>query len=381
MKSLCKKISLTVALLCLNAAYADINIGPFFEHRLNDGFTAVRPFWSSSAEKEDFLWPTGTLHTNGDSFWYRFFFLIYGHEGSFNFFPFWFSETERDSGKCHWAFFPIYGSHPHMLFMDDIHFTMWPLYMDYSVKDVRSHSVLWPIFSWKDSPRESFGVWPLFGWSRLRESSHRFALWPIITWADYYEDRDTSGAGKSCMFWPLFGTVERERERQVLVLPPFFSWAKTPETRRLRCPWPLVDIELGPKRDRWSVWPVVEHSIQKNYSERTADDVIWRFGWQLAEKTNSRLNIFPFFTKEQNFMRVWPFWSRKIENNRQSVKVPDLIPIRHADGIVRNWEPFWSLYTSEELPDGSVRRKFLFNIFWYTSDKPISSTSDNQRGE
>ena len=80
-------------------------------------------------------------------------------------------------------------------------------------------------------------------------------------------------------------------------------------------------------------------------------------------------------------MRVWPFWSRKIENNRQSVKVPDLIPIRHADGIVRNWEPFWSLYTSEELPDGSVRRKFLFNIFWYTSDKPISSTSDNQRGE
>ena len=366
--SMPKVAGLCFALLMANAGFPDVNIGPFFERDPERDFTAVRPFWSATPDTEDFAWPLGTWHTNEERFWYRFFFLAYGHENSFNFFPLWFSETDRKSGDFHWALFPACGSHPHMLFMDDIHFALWPLYMDYSVKGVRSHAVLWPIFSWKDSPREAVGVWPLFGWSRLRESAHRYALWPILEWADHYEDRDTSGAGKSGMLWPVFGAVERERERQVLIFPPFFSWARTPDTWRLRCPWPLVDVELGPKRDRWSVWPFVERSIQKSYANGKADDVIWRFGWQLAEKTDSRLNIFPFFTREKDFVRVWPFWSSRVEDGRQTVKVLDLMPVRNAGGVARNWEPFWSLYTSEEMPCGRVRRKFLFNIFWRTSE-------------
>ena len=368
--SMLKGACLFSVLLWLNTGAAYINIGPFFEHDKDRNFTAVRPFWSSTPETEDFLWPLGTWHTNDDKFWYRFLFLMYGHENSFNLFPLWFSETDRKTDEFHWALFPIYGSHPHMLFMDDIHFALWPIYMDYSVKDVRSHALLWPIFSWKDEPREAVGIWPLFGWSRLRESTHRYALWPILTWAEHYEDRDTSGAGKSGMIWPIFGFVERERERQILALPPFFSWARTPETWRLRCPWPLVDIELGPKRDRWSVWPMVERSVQKRYADGSADDVIWRFGWQLVEKTNSRLNIFPFFTREKDFVRVWPFWSRRTASDgRESIKVLDLIPIRNADGFARNWEPFWTLYSSEDMPDGRVRRKFIFNIFWWTSNR------------
>ena len=109
--------------------------------------------------------------------------------------------------------------------------------------------------------------------------------------------------------------------------------------------------------------------MQKRYSDGGADDDIWRFGWQLVEKTRSRLNIFPFFTMEKDFLRVWPFWSRQVEDGREKVKVLDLIPIRNADGFARNWEPFWSLYSSEDLPDGRVRRKFLFNIFWWTAEK------------
>ena len=85
-------------------------------------------------------------------------------------------------------------------------------------------------------------------------------------------------------------------------------------------------------------------------------------------------HIFPFFTMEPNFLRVWPFWSKQVEEGREKVKVLDLIPIRNADGFTRNWEPFWSLYSSEDLPDGRVRRKFLFNIFWWTS--PAAQPAD-----
>ena len=372
-KSMSRRLCLCTVLFLLNTCAGYVNIGPFFEYDQDRDFTALRPLWSSTPGAEDFLWPLGTWHTNEDRFWYRFLPLIYGHEDSFNVFPLWFSETDRRTDTFHWALFPVCGSHPHILFMDDIHFALWPIYMDYSVKDVRSRAILWPIFSWKDAPREAVGVWPLFGWSRLRESTHRYAFWPFLTWGEYREDRDTSGAGRSWMIWPIAGRVERERESQKLFLPPFFSWARTPKTRRLRCPWPLVDVELGPRRDRWSVWPLVERSVQKRYADGGADDVVWRFGWQLAEKTDTRLNIFPFFTKERNFIRVWPFWSRRTSvDGREIIKAPDLIPIRNAEGFTRNWEPFWSLYSSEEMPDGRMRRKFLFNIFWWTSDCPAN---------
>jgi hypothetical protein len=158
------------AVLSVAADASDFNFGPFFEYDSGKRFVAVRPFWSTTPATEDFVWPLGTWHTNDDTFWYRFLFLIYGHERSFNLFPLWFSGTDRESDEFHWAAFPLLGSHPHLLFMDDIHFALWPIYMDYSVKGVRSHAVLWPIFSWKDDPREAVGIWPLWGWSRLRES-------------------------------------------------------------------------------------------------------------------------------------------------------------------------------------------------------------------
>ena len=66
------------------AAMAEVNVGPLFEYDPDKRFTAVRPFWSSTPVTEDFVWPLGTWHTNDDTFWYRFLFLIYGHERSFN---------------------------------------------------------------------------------------------------------------------------------------------------------------------------------------------------------------------------------------------------------------------------------------------------------
>ena len=119
-----KMICLCAVLFCMCRAFADFNVGPFFEHDSERNFTAVRPFWSSTPETEDFVWPLGTWHTNGDRFWYRFLFLIYGRENSFNFLPVWFSGTDRKTDEFHWALFPVYGSHPHMFFMDDIHFAM-----------------------------------------------------------------------------------------------------------------------------------------------------------------------------------------------------------------------------------------------------------------
>lgn len=185
------------------------HVGPFFEYRRTDPgpatYWAVRPFYSQVRDPatqtvtRDVLWPLGAYHYHNQASWYRAL-IAYGDARdddptwSFNIFPLWFcGKDRRDEG--YWGAFPFYGEHPHFLFMDDWQFVLWPIWQTYTVKDVRSHGVLWPFVTWRDEPREGLGVWPIWGTARQRESYHGYCLWPIATWASYDEDRDTPGAG------------------------------------------------------------------------------------------------------------------------------------------------------------------------------------------
>ena len=207
--------------------------GPFFEYRRAIGpnpaggsreerlrtFWAFRPFYAQvrapETSERDFLWPIATGHSRDDALWWRAFFLAYGDASesrepswSFNILPIFFCGSDRlDRG--YWGLFPLYGTHPHFLLMDNWRFVLWPVWMDYDVKSVHHGAVLWPVVTWKENDTATAGVWPIFSHARLRESDHWYALWPIATWARYDEDRDTSGAGFSWMFWPLYGNVSR----------------------------------------------------------------------------------------------------------------------------------------------------------------------------
>ena len=394
--------------------------GPFFEYRRAIGpnpvggsredrlrtFWAFRPFYAQVRAPEtterDFLWPIATCHSREDALWWRAFFIAYGddREGrepswSFNLLPIFFCGSDRlDRG--YWGLFPLYGTHPHFLLMDDWRFVLWPLWMDYDVKNVHHGAVLWPIVTWKENDTATVGVWPIFSHARLRESDHWYALWPLATWARYDEDRDTSGAGYSWMFWPLCGHVSRARETQYLFLPPFFSYTQTPHVRRWRLPWPLVDVELGSRRNRISVWPFYEHLDGFPYTSadtppdaRTPDERTRRYLWLFAEDTElttdttheTRFSIFPFWTYERrqakgkdgvwretsSFLRIWPFWRSETEHGRTRRRVLDLVPIRHAEGLDRNWSPFWTFWTSESLRGGSTDHSLLWNIITWTS--------------
>lgn len=398
---------------------ASFNFGPFFEYRRararSSGaeelppsvaalktYWAVRPFYSQVRDERnglverDFLWPVATAHSIKDALWWRA--LVANGTArddepswTFNVFPLWFSGRDRkDIG--YWALFPVYGTHPHFLFMDDLTFVLWPVYHDYSVKGVRSRSVLWPLVSWKESPRKAAGVWPLWGTSRLRESQHSYVLWPIITWASYEEDRDTSGAGCSGMLWPLFGYVNRTREKQYLFLPPFFSWVDAHSVKRLRCPWPLIDVEWGEKRDRVSVFPFYEKVDAYSYRDRRNDESTHRIGWKLIEfseltsdvSREKNISFFPFFTWDRRWMkkhktgelpkdpthsylRIWPFYSRTESGGWAESRSLELIPIRHSEGFSRNWAPFWTFWSADTRPNGRTRHSLFWKIItWHT---------------
>ena len=404
--------------------------GPFFEYRraLPDGilsseakdnedklltYWSFRPFYSQTRNPEtgeavyDFIWPVATLHAERNASWWRFA-LGYGDSRvndpswSANLFPLWFSGRDRNSNG-YWGLFPLYGNHPHILFMDDWSFVLWPVWQSYTVKGVRSNAVLWPLFTWRDEPRKGTGFWPVAGTATLRESRHWYALWPFFTGADYDSDRDTSGAGHSLMFWPFYGNINREREKQQLFLPPFFSYAKTDSAVRWRTPWPFVEVLKSDVRNRVCVWPFYESIEGFSYkdakrkrdskTEHAAkpEEKTLRILWFLFEKTElesdrtieKRLNVFPFWTSESvsvkdkktgeleevsSYKRLWPFWSKTSKRGLSKERALELSPIRHSEGIERNWAAFWSFWECEETMEGNFRHSLFWSLFdWYSA--------------
>lgn len=366
------------------------SVGPFVEVAPGEGLYAVRPFWSrdtrTTAKDEtvhDVLWPLATWHSTPGRDWWRFI-LATGDDAreaqsadsSIALYPF--AWWKRDGTEDSFGLFPIAGHHPHILLMDDFSFGLWPLYHSYTVAGVRSRAVLWPFATWREAPREGFGLWPLYGYSTHRESFHRYALWPLATWAKYERDRDSAGAGYSWMAWPLAGHVSREREKQYLLLPPFISWTRTPQTWRLRAPWPFVEIERGRPRNRVSAWPFYEYVEAFGYGRAAAEEHTHRFGWKLVEYSRieserakeTRFNFFPFVTWEERsngdaFYRVWPFWSREKRHGEVvRERVLDLNPIRHAPGVERNWASFWTLWRREKNASSTCHH-FFFDFFWW----------------
>jgi len=392
------------------------HVGPFFEYRrVEPGdatFWAVRPFYSqirddaSRTEVYDALWPLVTLHEHKDAAWWRAL-IAYGdwRDGdptwSFDVFPLWFSGADRKDND-YWGFFPFYGHHPHFLLMDDWTFALWPIWHTYTVKDVRSHAVLWPFITWRDAPREGLGIWPFYGYGRQRESLHRYVMWPFVTWAVYDEDRDTSGAGSSCWVLPFYGQVRRARETQTTVFLLGSSYTRTDnsrtgaaDTERWRFFWTFVEWMKSPTRDRLSVFPFWEQIDSYSYGKaRGQEEHTWRVGWQLMENTRletkqtleKRFNFFPFFTWERrwyggkkegepndSYLRIWPFWSSETVKGRTRSRTLELMPIRHVEGVERNWAPYWSLWESEERPDGRTRYSMLFNFIAWQSEADHSA--------
>ena len=354
--------------------FATLQIGPFWSK--SDDQAALRPLWSSDevAQTTDVVWPLFTSHRD----WWRFCWFIHSQEGEgqscqFDVMPFWFNGTDR-RGNDYWGLFPLWGRHPHILFLHDWEFALWPLWMRYRMprpsgeKWMTSSVVLFPFFHWRDDG--AWGVWPLCGLGRQRESDHAYALWPLVTWADYRSDRDTAGAGKSWMVWPIWGDVSRERESQWMFLPPFFSFAETTspvwsargnscKEIRLRCPWPFFEVESGVRRDRLNIFPFYEQVDDKRISDGKPHGGVTRFGWRLAEFYRSpegeceESRIFPVWLKNRTHLRLWPFWSTTVVDQAGEVRASrclELFPIRWVPAVDRNWAPFWTFYESVSNP-------------------------------
>lgn len=383
-----------------------LRVGPLFEYsRTREGgtFWALRPLVArvndpvSDAAVTDVVWPLGTYHRDREQMWWRAA-LAYGADSNLAddagawkaaLFPLYFQGRTRQ-GEDYWALFPIYGHIPHVLLMEDIDFTLFPLYLNYEVKGVEREYFLWPVFSrvaGDEGRLSSFGVFPLYGEVTRREAKHQYLFWPFWTEAVYGGDRNP---GESWMVLPLYGEVRREKERQTMVLPPFFSHTKTDSAERWRLPWPFVETVRTPEQRKRSFWPFYG-DVEREDERR------WYAVWPLIEHFNltsrggrtERSRFFPFYVDEtvyrktadggeraaERYTRLWPFGVREASDAGSRLRVFEFNPIRHSGAIERNWAPFWTLYERTER-GGEVTHDALWGLFQLRAGKTCGGTQE-----
>ena len=363
--------------LLLAAAF---QVGPFYQQNPAEDYFALRPFVAREGDVTDVCWPVFTKHRD----WWRFCLLVNEQDYAdgvgyqFSVTPFWFNGRDAEKGS-YAGLFPVGGYHPHVGMMYDFTFALWPLWHRYRMprtvyRDgareetwMTSNAVCFPFVSWRSDG--AWSMWPVYGVNYQRESDHRYALWPLVTWAEYRADRDTAGEGYSWTVLPFYGRVRRAREEQDSFLPPFFSVATTPQSRRVRCPWPFVEWESTPSRRRLSVWPFYERVVDLDYLKGAETAHVTRFGWKLVELYDDETRVFPFWASGRNHFRIWPFWETEEEKDVTRSRTLSLMPIRWVPQVDRNWSKFWTFYENVSCPVYTDHSLLWGLIRWRTYKK------------
>ena len=353
-------------------------LGPLFErHVTREGgtFTAVRPFYSktddpvSGERVDDALWPLATFHRTREQRWWRVL-NAFGHrdiqdadqpDWMFCIFPFY-TQGETRQGDDYWSLFPFHGYLPHMVLMDDIHYTLFPFYFRYSVNAVERQYYFWPFYSETQEPDNPdvwhSGVFPFYGKTVKRAETNLYAFWPFWVSATYTEPQNS---GNAWILFPLMAQIQREKLCQWWILPPFFGYGKSTTSEQWRLPWPFVVLRQENEARSRSFWPFYSDLFDGDHRRYTGGWILFSHEVNSVKGVRSdRLRLFPFYTDEEvyahdehtgaeylreHYLRVWPFFTYLKTPSRSGFRTLELNPVRYSGGIERNWAPFWTIYS------------------------------------
>ena len=352
-------------------------IGPFFEiGRSREGLDllAVRPLYSRVADTNaresisDVIWPWSSFHHRDDYFhWWAF--PAFGKDENvrdpLSRHTFWllpvYCEGRTRDGDDFAALFPIYGSIRDFIWLDELHFTLFPLHLQYRQGKQETESYLWPIYFRETGPkRERFCIFPVYGTSTTATERSSFVLWPI--WNQQVFD-GPKRHGTTEMLFPVYASVDTDTQRGWMALPPFFShMTMSNGETSLRCPWPFYETASKKDGEKDNIWPLWTHTESTTGHRNT---IVWPIWWEASSDVGGRREqsetLVPFYhaarseirtgdryVADLDYVRVWPFYSRNETPSGTRIRVPELTFMRDGQGIERNWAPFWSWYVQTE---------------------------------
>lgn len=333
--------------------------------------TAVRPLFSRVADPAtretltEVIWPVAAAVRRDEQLYWRVVCALGSDADTTDpasRYSFWllpvYTQGRSREGHDYAALFPLYGTIDQVMWMQDLTFVLFPLYLRYRTGQTEREYMPWPFFrrAERDDGDVRYSFFPFYGSSATTEQTGRYVFWPF--WTEQVFRRDGQ-RGEAQMLFPIYASVHTEKEHGWMALPPFFGYSENLSNgvSRLRCPWPFIQIENGPVQRR-SYWPVWGES-------RDDDRRDWYAFWPLisGERHETPTQLFtstqlvPFFysqtrLKRRNgeiidrthYARIWPIYSFRQTEATSSLRIAELWPVQHGGAVERNWAPFWTWY-------------------------------------
>jgi hypothetical protein len=380
---------------------------PFYDNLTTDqgSFFAIRPLYSHTVVEEgelrDVFWPLYSRKEFKDEktsraliFWYTHTFDA-GEESprSRNWLlPVYFQGRDVN-GKGYFALFPLGGTIREFLGRDEILFVLFPLFGKSRINDVKTTSVLWPVYSHtRGEGIRRDRVFPIVGKSVLEgKYEKKFVLWPFWTSAEYFYPGDS---GKSWLLFPICGRAKMDQESTFWVIPPFFRFTEGARQNKMYCPWPFIQTAESEKSNKLYIWPLWgRKEFKGGLKHRTF--VLWPIFW--SEKTQesrlikTRRMAVPFFFLERGFLRaegvadgerievsnywkLWPLMSWQREEAVSRFRMLEFWPLKNSAPVERNWAPLWTLYKRTNH-DGVIRKDIVW-FAWHSENEPAAERKE-----
>jgi hypothetical protein len=391
-------------------AVAD-SLFPFYDNVQTEqgSFFAVRPFYSHTVVEEgqirDYLWPLYSRKEFKDEKTSRALIFWFTHNFEADkkssrqrswLLPVYFQGRDVNN-KGYFALFPLGGTIREFLGRDEIMFVLFPVFGKSQINDVKTTSVLWPVYSHtRGEGIRRDRVFPIVGKSVLEgKYEKKFVLWPFWTSADYFYPGDS---GKSWLLFPVCGRAKMDRESTWWVIPPFFRFTEGDRMDKLYCPWPFIQRAKSEQQYKLYFWPLWgEKQFRGGLNHRTF--VLWPIFW--SEKTvesrlvKTRRMALPFFFLERSvqesgvrsqepegetqqsasgkrqaamYWKIWPLMSWQREGDVSRFRMLELWPLKNTAPLERNWTPLWTLYKRTDA--GGVVRKDVLWFAWHSENEP-----------
>jgi hypothetical protein len=303
--------------------------------------------------------------------------------------------SNREAGRSY-ALFPFFGRFRKVFDSDELTFILWPLWIKSTQGPNHTWTLGWPFFSRTAGPEENrWRFWPLWDWKQKKGVGSRTSyLWPL----GHHVRRQAVGSKKSIAFdafLPFF-INSRVGESELKYIFPFWGQTESPNQKTVTWLWPLylrthhtdpdwtqtrilhfiVNFKGGEQIDQKVVFPLFG---QQERPQRRSRFALFPFLFERHDQKATgdrfeRLYLFPFYANErwidqegdlQKHRRgVFPLWrSIQRSDGSREFSAPHLWWYTEQPGILRNWAPLWTLYSSKDDGQGTRERRFFWRLW------------------